>query len=247
MPNVQAALALCEAAIRKDLGRIDDLPPEVANTIANVYYRHWHAVLNFAARRGRYAEADGDVLQRLASVAGAIAEDKADLMAIPKMVACLRELDPAHQPNLYRMAVNYFLDVFKYRIPNAHRKIGLWLMIERRFRKVDEIAGLGSVLVLREQAARMEENRREAVEAIRREVQAGNEEQQRQDRLLAQMPEDLRKLYYWKSLVTWNELRSPEEFVNFHVEIGQILEEEKPVMLKEVAEAWDKFMALPNL
>ena len=44
MPKKEV-LEMCEKAIQKDLGSVDDLSSELANTVANVYYRYFdHAV-----------------------------------------------------------------------------------------------------------------------------------------------------------------------------------------------------------
>jgi hypothetical protein len=58
------------------------------------------------------------------------------------MISAFRQIDPVQQPSTWKDAVDFFLDLFKYDIPNAHQKIGLRRMIERRFRKVDEIPDL---------------------------------------------------------------------------------------------------------
>lgn len=146
------ALTLCEVCIRAEMGRLDDLPPQVANTIANVYYRFFLMTAATVQRQPLplpIREGTDDPIHALIAAGRAVAERKAAMKAIPEMVACLRELDPAQQPNAYRAAVDYFLDVFKYRIPDAHRKTGLRRMIERRFRKVDEIPGLVAALDIR--------------------------------------------------------------------------------------------------
>ena len=49
MPN-QDVLELCEKTIRKDLGNIDDLPYELANTVANVYYKYFDQALDIMKR-----------------------------------------------------------------------------------------------------------------------------------------------------------------------------------------------------
>ena len=93
---------------------------------------------------------------------------------------------------------------------------------------------------MREYERRMEESRRAGMQALR-------EQEERRKKLLAQMSEERRKLYDWQELAEDNDLESPEAFVNFHAEIGAILEEEKADMLREVEEVWDRLMGLPKL
>ena len=49
MPK-QDVFELCEKTIRKDLGNIDDLPYELANTVANAYYKYFDQALDIMKR-----------------------------------------------------------------------------------------------------------------------------------------------------------------------------------------------------
>jgi hypothetical protein len=81
----------------------------------------------------------------------------------------------------------------------------------------------------------------------RRKEQADREEEERRERRLAELPENLRRLYDWKETADMNGLKCPDEFVGFYADTGQIREEERAEMTKEVKEAWDEMMSLPNL
>jgi len=134
-------------AIRKRLGSISDLPPEMANTIANVYYRL--CLETQQATPGRLPQSvvgSGDLIGGLTSHVKHTAHLLASASALPEMVTGFRELDPVQQPNARRAALDLFLDMFKYNISNAHRKIGLRRMIERKFKQVDEIPNLAAKL-----------------------------------------------------------------------------------------------------
>jgi TPR repeat protein len=124
--------------IREQHGTLDDFPRELANTVANVYYRFSEVV---------DSGMDG-AMNQLLDAPGAWLSEQAQLSADVKTVMGLsedlREIDKDKQPNLYRHVVEFMLDVLKYRITNAHEKTGLRRTIERHLRrsKVDEIPDL---------------------------------------------------------------------------------------------------------
>ena len=108
---------------RKDLGTLDDLPIEVANTIANIYYKY-HLSDDDSIEKHQY-EIDIDAIQK-----------------IIKNMRILRETNP----DLYDYSVDFFLDLFKYRIPEANKKSAFRRRIERKLKKVEEIENLADIL-----------------------------------------------------------------------------------------------------
>ena len=145
MPDKEI-LNLTASIIRKRLGSISDLSPEMANTIANVYYRLCLETQRSAPGRIPPSTTHKDnLLDSLTSHVQQTAELLASVKAIPEMVTGFRELDPVQQPNARKAALDLFLDMFKYNISNAHRKIGLRRMVERIFSHVDEIPNLASL------------------------------------------------------------------------------------------------------
>jgi hypothetical protein len=130
------AYALQEAAhnLFHSLGTLDDLGPELADTVANVYYRYALAtgtVSNLALALGT---ADGDELT--AEIGVIIAQQE----YVDDMVKAVRRA--GHKPQTVARMKRLALDTLKYRISDVSRKSGLRRAIERWFANVREIAGL---------------------------------------------------------------------------------------------------------
>lgn len=141
-------VAWATEAIRKHLGSLDDLPEELANTIANIYYGAGQIILEDASRsslvQAMKTTADIEKLPHL-YVQGVRNLEK--LKMIPEMVSGLRLVNNAVQPHLYGMTWNVVLDVLKYDIKNAMDKPEIWRRLERLFRKpaMDEIPRLAEL------------------------------------------------------------------------------------------------------
>lgn len=129
--------------IRESVGTLDDLPLELANTVANVYYRYYE---------GMGGGMDGLMDRFFLGGPESFANDQAQTVADTKMVVGLAEnlasIDKLQRPNLYQYTVELALDILKYRISNVHQKTGFRRMIERRLKrgKVNEIPNLIEVL-----------------------------------------------------------------------------------------------------
>lgn len=154
MPN-REILKMCEKAIRKDLGSLDDFPYEVANTVANVYYRFFNHAVDVMKQADnnpgwipKKMKRETDMLAGLTSFFEDSARFKSDFEAAPRFVKGLRDIDKHKQPNLYQFTVDFILDCLKYNIKDAQKKTGLRRMVERRLRKgkVREIPNLVDLL-----------------------------------------------------------------------------------------------------
>jgi hypothetical protein len=124
--------ALREAAenLFQSLGTLDDLGPELANTVANVYYRYALAtgtVSNLALALGT---APGDGLH--AEIGVIMAQQE----YVDDMIHAVRRAGLTG-----RMKV-LTLDTLKYRIANAAAKSAIRRAAERRIANVKEITGL---------------------------------------------------------------------------------------------------------
>ena len=138
-------LEMCENAIKKDLVSLDDLPYELANTVANVYYRYFNQAVDVAKQAAnnpgwipKQMKRETDMLSGLTSFLEDSARFKNDLETAPKFIETLREIDKHKQPNLYQLSVDFILDCLKYDIKDASKKTGLRPMIERKFSKAKE-------------------------------------------------------------------------------------------------------------
>lgn len=153
MPKM-AVMEATENAIRSHLGSLDDLPKELANTVANIYYRYFEFGMDMMARSEdnpgwlpRQVHQDG-LLEGTQRFIHDSAKFMADVETIPDQINNLRQISRTTQPNLYGALVDLLLDCYKYEIPDAHKKIGLRRMIERKLRKdkVSEIPNLIDLL-----------------------------------------------------------------------------------------------------
>jgi hypothetical protein len=156
MPK-QDVFEICEKAIRKDLGRLDDIPYELANTVANVYYKYFNQALDEMKRAinnpgsiPKEMKRETNMHDGLISFLEKSAKFKADFEAVPKFIEGLREIDKYEQPNLYQAAANFILDCLKYNIKDANKKTELRRTIERKVRRgnVQEIPNLVDFLDL---------------------------------------------------------------------------------------------------
>lgn len=148
MPNMEA-LKMAEDHIKEQLGTLDDLPRELADTIANVYYKCYVNVLEVAMDSKRefvipksVKRESGDLQQLFKKFVTNQAQIVTDLESAPKFIKELRGIDKNAQPNLYKFTVEFILDCLKYNIENAQNKTGLRRMVERKFKKPDEIPNL---------------------------------------------------------------------------------------------------------
>lgn len=148
MPNIEA-LKTAEDHIESELGTLDDLPKELANTIANVYYRFCANALEMLSYSKReffipnsVKRESGDSRELYKKFMYNQAQIVTDLESAPKFIKGLRGIDKYAQPNLYKFTVEFILDCLKYNIENAQNKTGLRRMVERKFKKPDEIPNL---------------------------------------------------------------------------------------------------------
>lgn len=142
-------LRLAENAIREQLGTLDDIPYELANTVANIYYSFCALAseVKDKPKEGWILTAikkTGNLKHDLADFIDDYARIEADIRSAPKFIEGLRAIDKSTQPNLYQYTVDFILDSLKYNIPNVIKKTGIRRKIERVFRKkyVKEIPNL---------------------------------------------------------------------------------------------------------
>lgn len=135
-------LEICRNAIRKHLGMLDDLPRELANTVANVYYRYFVLSCDTVIRsQGNHnwlpkcKSGDEPLSEVMSSFFKDVAQFKTDIESVPGFIEGLRRIDKARQPKLYRFTVKFILDCLKYNIPKASEKTLLRRMLERKLRK----------------------------------------------------------------------------------------------------------------
>ena len=144
-------LSICKKAIKEQLGGLSDLPHELANTVANIYYKFFELGEDMKSADGSENWIPSKFRKEL------LAEDYDSITAYEKfiqyysyvihhyelinnLIPNLRLIDP----ELYDYTVELTLDITKYKIDKAHKKSAFRRRIERkrRIRDVDEIPNL---------------------------------------------------------------------------------------------------------
>ena len=160
---------MCKTAIRKKLGNLDDLQPDLANTVANMFYKSFELSVQWAKKKAskqRYTDSShmaeilnseggfADFLKNIVSYYETTKDDRSiiDKMLkqsknvdnITEMIYELRELNRNASHQNYRNKVQDILDVMKYGIEDAENKSLIMREIERdlKEREVDEIPDL---------------------------------------------------------------------------------------------------------
>jgi hypothetical protein len=148
MPSKEA-LKMAEDYIKSQLGTLSDLPKELANTIANVYYKFALDFLEMSENSKReyfvpksMNRKTGDLGELLKDFMANQAKIPSDVEAAPKFVKGLREIDKYKQAKLYKYSVEFILDCLKYNIEKPQNKSGARRTIERKFKTVNEIPNL---------------------------------------------------------------------------------------------------------
>jgi hypothetical protein len=154
-------LGLCEKGIRERLGSLDDLPHELANTVANIYYKMFYINIDWEQQKANPTLPEGvkeqfekdpntDIFKASSKYIEESFLIKHYFKGINGWIDNLRELK-RRQPNNhqdYAFIVEIILDQMKYRINNLEKKSLIRRRIERKIkkRKVDEIPNLIDLL-----------------------------------------------------------------------------------------------------
>ena len=130
MDNYELAATL----LKGELGDLDDLPPELQNTISNIYYKANPSTL--------VLETSGDVIDDFKTNSMDMINRTSDLKSIGDMIKSLRQTREEAKSNdldaVYDYLVTLMLDIYKYRIENAHKKTPIRRSIERKFKKPEK-------------------------------------------------------------------------------------------------------------
>ena len=130
MDNYELAAML----LKGELGDLDDLPPELQNTVSNIYYRSNPSTLMF--------ESSGDALDDFKTNSMDMINRTSDLKSIGDMIKSLRQVREEAKSNdldfVYDHMLTLMLDIYKYRIENAHEKTPIRRSIERKFKKPEK-------------------------------------------------------------------------------------------------------------
>ena len=160
---------MCKTAIRQKFGNLDDLPPDLANTVANIFYKSFELSPKWVGKKSikqRYSNASlvgeelnseggfADFLKNIISYYETAKDDRSiiDKMVkqsrnvnnITEMIYELRKLNRNDGLPNYRNKVQDILDLMKYGIEDAGKKTLIMREIERdlKEKEVDEVPDL---------------------------------------------------------------------------------------------------------
>lgn len=118
----EESLAFCNEAIHRELGTLSDLPRELGNTAANIYYHFFELAAECCKNRPPLSVWKGGVsqlAQGLERYGKEVAACLAKLQCLLEMVPSLRELSGDGHAREYMVGVELALDVLKYNIEHA--------------------------------------------------------------------------------------------------------------------------------
>ncbi|MEO5356320.1 MAG: hypothetical protein H7844_03360 [Nitrospirae bacterium YQR-1] len=139
---------ICRELIKKELTTLKDLPVELADTIANIYYTFVVLILPYVN-----IEPGGNSLKSIKEALSAaelyfedgtdnvrtpveeIAASMAGITAVTQFVTILRDIDKNTDPLQYRSATELILDYLKYGIEDADKKLLFLRLFERLTKK----------------------------------------------------------------------------------------------------------------
>lgn len=136
----EKVLNLCKKSIQTDIGSMSDLPYELANTVANYYYKFHSLFLDLKTHPlPAMVSKEENIFTGIGKYLNEAEMMLPLIKCLPGLVKGLRQIDNKSE---YEFLLNLILDVYKYDIKNATSKIGLRRMIERQFKTVNEIPNL---------------------------------------------------------------------------------------------------------
>jgi len=141
-------LKKCKFMVEKDLGDLNDLPKELANTFVNFYYRVFELEKKLEGKSNSHLLDDNnDIIQSMKDFSFEFHFILEHFKRIPDYVYHLREIK-IKEPEGYEYIVNLYLDILKFRIDDAHNKSEIRRRLERLLhrKKVNEIPNLIQML-----------------------------------------------------------------------------------------------------
>jgi hypothetical protein len=146
----KSVIVKCEEAIKNRLGTLRDLPYELANVVANIYYRYFELYGDGLPDYKTFTSLK-DIPEKvhpadfMLQKATSYRTVGPQLNAINETIDKLRESDlKGMNPEMYNHAVEVIVDFIKYGIENADQKSLMRRNLERKFKKkrVNEIPNL---------------------------------------------------------------------------------------------------------
>lgn len=134
-------------ALYSDLGTLDDITPELRNTIANVYYKFFVVKRKLNDPNLLFGSDKLDTVSTYKKHYKDTMNIFNDHRYAKEFIKSMRETRKQDE-DIYRYLETFTLDNLKYRIPDAEEKTGIRRAFERIFRKPKEIPGLYKKMVV---------------------------------------------------------------------------------------------------
>lgn len=151
MKHDSNVIEICRTVIEESFGDLSDLPKELANTVANIYYNHYNYIANYKACKGKYFPDELKDGNNFISNFEQFIQNKifleTSVESLPDIIDNLRDMEEV-DANLYNYTVEVLLDIYKYKIKNVLKKSLIRRRIERRFCEVNEITNLIDLILL---------------------------------------------------------------------------------------------------
>ena len=144
--NEQAAY-LAQAHITRDYGGLEDLPSDLADMIASMYYRFY--IRGFESKVPHFipqeVKESGDLKAGMLSYIADASKCIGFVESGPDIVTSLRKVREQEGADLFEYAAQYLVDQWDYEIDNAGHKTGPQRAIERvlhrnRARRIEGLA-----------------------------------------------------------------------------------------------------------
>jgi hypothetical protein len=143
-------IKVCQQAIRKELGSLNDLPRELANTVVNIFYKYITSSLEttYTVDTPNCIPKSEHRVQDLGTKFISMFTDpqniRLDYDLVPDLIKGVRICDKDKQPDVYKRMVDFSLFILKYHIRDALNKSYFRLRIERYLARnnVQEIPNL---------------------------------------------------------------------------------------------------------
>ena len=171
-------MKMCEQAICKELGSLNDLPRELANTVANIFYKYLGGPLettqavdtpNWIPKSSHRAQ---DIGTKLISLFTVQQDIRLDFDLVPDLIKGVRMCDKDKQPDVCKRMVDFSLFILKYHIKDALNKSYLRLRIERYLarNKVQEIPNLIDLMHLEKVKKKSKRSRKKKNKAVKSKI-----------------------------------------------------------------------------
>ena len=110
-------IELCRDLIKKNVTTLKDIPFELGNTIANIFYKLC-LLTNVDIKAASWFPKKEDYIDNTINFTKIYNRLERDLHSIPGFIEGLRNIDRVNDPELYNYTIDFIIDCLKYDIEN---------------------------------------------------------------------------------------------------------------------------------